>query len=538
MMKINPKRWKLQHRITFFALIIIFIIVVQTSILFYLTLSGTIEKQLGKRAIHVAKTVAAMPEIVEAFQTKEPWLVIQPIVERIRVETDAEFIVVGNEHGVRYSHPIPERIGKEMVGGDNKRALLYGETYTSKAVGTLGPSLRGKTPIRDASGKIIGVVSVGFLLDEIDLLVHSYGMPILWIGLSAILIGTVGSILLSRSIKRILFNLEPEEISALYKERNAVLQSVREGIIVADKMGRIVLVNHAAYEILSLSPGEQIIGRQILEVVPNSSMMAVLQTGEEQLDRQMDLRGKTIIANRLPVKEEDEVIGVVSSFRLKSDIDQLTEELSQVKRYTEALRAQTHEYNNFLYTLSGLIQLESYEEALELIHAETENHQDFVRLIMRKFKDPWLGGILLGFYNRAKELKIQFQVDRESSLHSIPLYVDQSHLVSILGNLITNAFESVDKNEDDRKMVRFFVTDLGDDVVFEIEDSGPGITDEKIPYIFQRGYTTKSGDKRGYGLAKVEELVRELGGSLAVEKGQWDGALFILVLPKQKRGSK
>jgi two-component system CitB family sensor kinase len=536
--KINPKRWKLQHRITLFALVIILIIVVQSSILFYFTLSETIETQLGKRATHVAKTVATTPEIVEAFQTDKPWLIIQPIVERIRLETDAEFIVVGNIQGVRYSHPIPARIGKEMVGGDNERALVFGETYTSKAVGSLGPSLRGKTPIRDTSGKIIGIVSVGFLLDDIDLLVHSYGMPILWIALSAIFIGIMGSLLLSRNIKRILFNLEPEEISALYKERNAVLQSVREGIIVANKEGRIALVNQAAYEILSLQPEEQVIGRHILEVVANSSMLAVLQSGEEQLDRQMELRGKTIIVNRLPVKDGDEVIGVVSSFRLKSEIDQLTEELSQVKRYTEALRAQTHEYNNFLYALSGLLQLESYSEALELIHKETESHQDFVQLIMRKFKDPWLGGILLGFYNRAKELKIQFQVDRESSLKAIPAYLDQSHLVSILGNLITNALESVEKNEEDDKIVRFFVTDLGDDVVFEIEDSGPGIHDENISCIFRKGYTTKSGEKRGYGLAKVEELVQEMDGSLAVEKGQWGGALFIVVLPKQRGGSR
>lgn len=536
MININPKRWKLQHRITFFALIIIFIIVIQTSILFYFTLSETIEKQLGKRAVHVAETVANTPEIIDAFQTEKPWLIIQPIVERIRFVTDAEFIVVGNLQGVRYSHPIPERIGKEMVGGDNKRALVYGETYTSKAVGSLGPSLRGKTPIRDASGNIIGIVSVGFLLDDIDLLVHSYGVPILWIALSAIFIGTLGSLLLSKNIKRILFNLEPEEISALYKERNAVLQSVREGIIVANKEGRIALVNHAAFDILSLQPGEQVIGRHVLEVVPNSSMLAVLQSGEEQLDRQMDLRGKTIIVNRLPVKDGDEVIGVVSSFRLKSEIDQLTEELSQVKRYTEALRAQTHEYNNFLYALSGLLQLESYNEALELIHKETESHQDFVQLIMRKFKDPWLGGILLGFYNRAKELKIQFQVDRDSSLQAIPSHIDQSHLVSILGNLITNAFESVEKNEEENKIVRFFVTDLGDDVVFEIEDSGLGIHDKYIPHIFQKGFTTKLGEKRGYGLAKVEELTQELNGSLALEKGQWGGALFILVLPKQRGG--
>ena len=123
----------------------------------------------------------------------------------------------------------------------------------------------------------------------------------------------------------------------------------------------------------------------------------------------------------------------------------MTEELSQVKRYTEALRAQTHEYNNLLYTLSGLIQLESYDEALELIHKETADQQDLVQFIMKKLQDPWLGGILLGFYNRARELKIDFMIDRGSSLTKLHAHIDSSHIVSILGNLITNAFEAMAK---------------------------------------------------------------------------------------------
>jgi two-component system CitB family sensor kinase len=528
------KNLKLQQRITIFIVFLTLVIVIQTGVLFYQTLSNTIEEQLGKRALHVAKTVAATPEIIQAFETDQPWNIIQPIAERIRFETDAEYIVVGNKEGIRYSHPLPERLGKKMVGGDNARALIAGESYTSKATGTLGPALRGKVPIRDEEGNIIGIVSVGFLLKDIDQLSTDYGSPIIPIAAIGLLIGVVGSIYLSKSIKKLLFGLEPEEIASLYKERNAVIQSVREGIMVVNKQGNIMLVNQAAYEILSLQSGQPVIGQSVLEIIPNTTMLEVLETGDEQFDRQLEIGDRTIIANRLPVKVGTDVIGVVSSFRLKSEIDQLTEELSQVKRYTEALRAQTHEYNNLLYTLSGLIQLESYDEALELIHKETAVHQELVQFIMKNLKDPWLGGILLGFYNRAKELKVEFSIDRASNLQQVR-DIDSSLFVSILGNLITNAFEAVEKNTQSEKKVSLFITDSGEELLIEIEDNGSGIDEAITAQIFRRGFTTKEGQNRGIGLGKVNELVEELGGYITIEQGDLGGALFIVSIPKGRK---
>lgn len=97
-----------------------------TSYLFYYILSETVEEQIGKRALHVAKTVAAIPEIKEAFQTENPASIIQPIAEKIRIDTDADFIVVGNKEGIRYAHPRKDKIGEAMVGGDNKGVLLEG----------------------------------------------------------------------------------------------------------------------------------------------------------------------------------------------------------------------------------------------------------------------------------------------------------------------------------------------------------------------------------------------------------------------------
>ena len=119
-MVLKFKKLNLQPRITITISTLILVVLLLTSYLFYYILSETVEEQIGKRALHVAKTVAAIPEITEAFQKENPASIIQPIAEKIRIDTDADFIVVGNKEGIRYAHPKRDKIGEAMVGGDNK----------------------------------------------------------------------------------------------------------------------------------------------------------------------------------------------------------------------------------------------------------------------------------------------------------------------------------------------------------------------------------------------------------------------------------
>jgi two-component system, CitB family, sensor kinase len=203
-----------------------------------------------------------------------------------------------------------------------------------------------------------------------------------------------------------------------------------------------------------------------------------------------------------------------------------------VKRYTEALRAQTHEYNNFLYTISGLIQLNSYEEALSLIHVETAEHQSLIQFMTKHLQDPFLGGIVIGFLNRAKELKVRFVLDEDSYLEKLPKHLQKHLFVSIIGNLVTNGFEAVEGLLEEERIVRVFILDNGEEILIEVEDSGNGIKEEVLNDIWKEGVSTKEDGNRGYGLVKVQENVNDLGGSIAIERGDLGGALFIVSIPK------
>ncbi len=175
-----------------------------------------LEERIGEQALQLSRVISTLPQIRQGL-VKRDAKQIQAFAEAIRLETDARFIVVGDLDGIRFSHPIVERIGKKRVGGDNQRAIENGESYVSKAVGSLGPSMRGKSPIFDSNGSIIGVTSVGYMLDSIDDRVSGYQNSVILILITSLLASMLVGMAISRHFKKVLFGLEPEEIARLFE---------------------------------------------------------------------------------------------------------------------------------------------------------------------------------------------------------------------------------------------------------------------------------------------------------------------------------
>lgn len=492
--------------------------------------SSILEEYIGRNALNVSKTVSLTTVVHEGLKNKNSTQ-IQLYAESVRKATGARFVVVGDHEGRRYSHPVPERIGKLMVGGDNPRALERGEAYVSKAVGTLGPSMRGKVPIFANSGKIIGVVSVGYLQETVESVTEGYLQRVLLWVFGLFLLGGIGTWLIARNVKQSIFGLEPVEIARLFRERNAILDSIREGVVAINDKGQVTMLDHEAAKILKIPP-ESGIGTSIESILPQTRMLEVLKSGEEQFDQEMIIGDIEVIVNRVPIWQNDRVAGVVSSFRRKDEIDRMAQELTQIQEYSEVLRTQTHEYSNKLHTLAGLIQLGSHQEALDLIGRETSGYQELLGTLAETVPEPLLSAIILGKYNRAQELRIIFQLDPESRMIDIPKRINREKIVTILGNLLENALEAAQENTSGKRTVLLSMTDFGNDLIFEVEDSGPGIEDESVDLSLQHGFTTKSGTGRGIGLSLVHENLKYLGGHLTVVRGSLGGMRFTIYIPK------
>jgi len=505
-------------------------LVIITWLMVSMLVSSILEEYIGRNALNVSKTVSLTTVVHEGLKNKNSTQ-IQLYAESVRKATGARFVVVGDHEGRRYSHPVPERIGKLMVGGDNPRALERGEAYVSKAVGTLGPSMRGKVPIFANSGKVIGVVSVGYLQETVESVTEGYLQRVLLWVFGLFLFGGIGTWLIARNVKQSIFGLEPVEIARLFRERNAILDSIREGVVAINDKGQVTMLDHEAAKILKIPP-ESGIGTSIESILPQTRMLEVLKSGEEQFDQEMIIGGIEVIVNRVPIWQNGRVAGVVSSFRRKDEIDRMAQELTQIQEYSEVLRTQTHEYSNKLHTLAGLIQLGSHQEALDLIGRETSGYQELLGTLAETVPEPLLSAIILGKYNRAQELRIIFQLDPESRMIDIPKKINREKIVTILGNLLENALEAAQENTSGKRTVQLSMTDFGNDLIFEVEDSGPGIEDESVDLSLQHGFTTKSGTGRGIGLSLVHENLKYLGGHLTVVRSSLGGMRFTIYIPK------
>ena len=296
----------------------------------------------------------------------------------------------------------------------------------------------------------------------------------------------------------------------------------------------IQLANPAARRALDLDPAVELVGRPVREIFPRAGMDDVLRDGREILDREVVRNGRELIVNMIPVRHEGRIVGVVASFRRKDELDQLARELSSAQEYSEMLRVQAHEHSNHLHTIAGLIQIEAHQEALDLILSESMDYQDIIRFLADAVPDPTLSGLILGKLTRASELKVAFVVDRESMMRELPEWLDPQRLVTILGNRLDNAREAAVAGPTRPAGIHLSMTDLGHDLVFEIEDTGAGIPDDQHDRVFTKGVTSKPTPGHGVGLYLVAENLRELGGAITVERGSLGGAILTVIIPKTR----
>ncbi|WP_166241288.1 ATP-binding protein [Paenibacillus turpanensis] len=523
---------KLHTKLAVFICSLLAIVIVVLALLFQSLWSSSVKEQIGIRALHLAKTVAAMPEIRQAFAESDPTQSIQPLAETIRKQTGALFVVVGNREGIRYSHPIPERIGMPMMGGDNG-PVLEGHAIISEAKGSMGVSLRGKAPIVDDQDQVIGVVSVGFLLEHIQETQGKQTKYTVLIAAACLLLGMIGAWMIAGKIKQATHGLEPEEIGRLYTEKQAILQSLREGILAVNAKGQITAANLAAKRMLDVPPDMDVTGVPVTEILPKTRLLNVMRSGKAEFDAETVLGEHIVVANRIPIIDgQDRIIGAVSSFRSVTELNELKSQLSLMKKYADGLRAQTHEFANKLHLISGLIQLDLYDEALEVIVQETDSQEDMIEFVTEQIPDPIIGGLLIGKFNRAKELKVELALDRESSFCDVPKHISRSDIVTILGNVIDNAMEAVLLPGARGKRVTIFMTDLGRDLLIEVSDEGPGIADADRERIFEAGFSTKASSGRGVGLSLVRQAIRDLGGSISISSSPLEGTTLLAVIPK------
>ena len=293
------------------------------------------------------------------------------------------------------------------------------------------------------------------------------------------------------------------------------MESIFEGVIVIDRQRRIEVINHAARSLLGLSqPARQLRGQSIDSVISPQPFFASGDMLERDThDELCRFNQLTVLASRVRIMLENTLQGWVITFRDRNEINALTAQLSQVKRYVDNLRIMRHEQLNRMTTLSGLLHMGHYDEAIRYIQAQSEHAQELLDFISSHFHSPTLCGLLLGKDNRP-----------------LPSLME-SELISIIGNLLDNAIEATQRAELPHEPVEVLIQLNARELIIEVADRGVGIRPDIRERIFERGVTTKTRGDHGIGLYLIEHYVTQAGGTIEVADNAPRGTIFTLFIP-------
>ncbi|KAB2330472.1 sensor histidine kinase [Cytobacillus depressus] len=496
---------------------------------FYQILSESIKATMGENALEITQFLSKLPVVRESLKDPEDSIALQNVYEEYLKDTDEGiFLVLVNQNGIRQTHPNPSLIGHRVTGNDIDRALS-GEAYYSNANGISGPTLRTWVPITDPdTNEQLGIIAIGYSRDNISSFAErNVDSLIFWL-MVAFSIGITAATIFAKQIKRILYNHEPGEIAKLFIEREAMLESLSEGIIAVDQNNKITLINNAAKSILNLP--YNIDSKNIYTLLEDFSL---LKSPLNNKNLELFVNDTAILANYYPIFQQEKLWGHIITFRDISEVRKLAEDLTGVNQYVDGLRAKTHEFANKLQTLSGLIELKQYDEVKEYISITNLQQQKLLDFLTRNIKEPKISGLLLGKIQQGLELNVNITFTPGSRLKKLPPNIPVDSVALIIGNLLQNAIDAI--KEKPSGEINITILDKESKITILVEDNGYGISENKIDLIFNKGYSTK--DTAGYGLFLVKHHAENLLKGI-VHFSQNNGTSFTVQIPKDIQGSE
>ena len=463
-----------------------------------------------QQVLGIATALAGSPSTATAIESGRATETLQPVTEAVRKNTDIAFITIMAPDRTRFTHTDPTQIGQKYIG--TIEPALRGETFTEVYTGTLGPSIRVVAPVRDSTGRIVGLVSAGILQQSLADRWRSQVPTIVAVSLGALAIALVGVWAIRRRLLRQTHGLRPDELRVMYEHHDAILHSVSEGLIVLDRNG-VALANDEARRLLALPPGP----------VDRSDLPEFLRTYNPGARDEVHVtQDRVLVVNRSPVTDKrtrDTRPSEVVTIRDRTELQGALGELSSLKVLTDTLRSQAHEAANKLHTIVTMVEMGRADEAVRFATNELELSQQLVDRLSSAVGEPALVALLLGKSAQADERGIELTVTEETHMPSNAddLALSGQEMVTVLGNLIDNAMDACDRED---PWVEVTVSQEDGTLLIRVADSGPGMDARTFEKAMQRGYSTKSGtdtEAHGLGLALVAQVVKRHNGTLTAD---------------------
>lgn len=483
---------------------------------------------------NIAEAVASSPLIDDKIANpddKKTTELLNEYLDSLKISLDnIDVISFVSRENIRLYHSNHELIGTEYDGAIPEFEKVSKEYYTSNETGPSGSQRRAYAAVYDKNGNYTGFVMTILLLENIKAETLQILFIFALITIAAILIELIISAELSSSIKKSLHGYEPNVFSAMFQVRDNILESLNEGVLAVDKNGVVQFANRSAAKMLGKKKAKELINTPFTDCCNDGFIKNVISTGEKEFNiQEQSIDNSNVLIDCIPIREKDDIIGAVAILHNREEYTKLMEDLAGTRYLVDSMRANNHDFTNKLHVIMGLIQMEMYDDAVSYIENISIVQRETISKIMSVVDEPSIAALLIGKSARASELNIKFILNDESHYSKTDLLLPSELMVTVIGNLIDNAFEAINiKNIQRQKELRFGIYSRENALLITVEDTGIGISKDNLEHIYDNGFSTK-GEGRGTGLYQVKEMIEAIGGKITVESQENVGTSFTVI---------
>ena len=483
---------------------------------------------------NIAEAVASSPLIDDKIANpddKKTTELLNEYLDSLKISLDnIDVISFVSRENIRLYHSNHELIGTEYDGAIPEFEKVSKEYYTANETGPSGSQRRAYAAVYDKNGNYTGFVMTIMLLENIKAETLQILFIFALITVAAILIELIISAELSSSIKKSLHGYEPNVFSAMFQVRDNILESLNEGVLAVDKNGIVQFANRSAAKMLGKKKAKELINTPFTDCCNDGFIKNVISTGEKEFNiQEQSIDNSNVLIDCIPIKEKDDIIGAVAILHNREEYTKLMEDLAGTRYLVDSMRANNHDFTNKLHVIMGLIEMEMYDDAVSYIENISIVQRETISKIMSVVDEPSIAALLIGKSARASELNIKFILNDESHYSKTDLLLPSELMVTVIGNLIDNAFEAINiKDIQRQKELRFGIYSRENALLITVEDTGIGISKDNLEHIYDNGFSTK-GEGRGTGLYQVKEMVEAIGGKITVESQENVGTSFTVI---------
>ena len=510
-----------------------------TTLALFLGFSGTFinlqfeTNRRDRNLQNVAEAIAKTPFLTEKdYYDDVYYTVFSEYLDSLKdTLEDIDVISVIGIDGKRLYHSSHELIGTVYDGTTPDFVTNSEGYYTTTDNGPSGTQRRSYAAIYDENGDYIGFVMAIMLMKNVKAEVFQIFLTFTLITIVAILMELLISAELSGKIKESLLGYEPDVFTSMFRMRDNILESLDEGIVAVNNNGDVQFANKSAVKILTSDGREdELIGKNISDLTEDVPALNLLCSPDTKVS--VSSGDDNILIDTIPVKENDDVVGAIGILHDRKEYTKLMEDLTGTRYLVDSMRANNHDFTNKLHVILGLIQMEMYAEATSYIQNITMVQRETISKVMNCINEPAVAALLIGKIARASELNVRF-ILREGCYYSpADIHLPSELLVTVIGNLIDNAFEAMNSmSYDGQKELLFGMFSKPGALLITTDDTGTGIAEEHIEHIFENGFSTK-GAGRGTGLYQVKTITENAGGSINVESQEGVGTSFTVSFKK------